>query len=140
MAILSAEQFRAAAAQRRKTEDVEVEGVGTIRLRAISAGDAQRFQREVRRYEAEGLDPEELSFTLVARSWVGEDGDPWMPEDVGVEFAKSLDPETFNLLASAVLKLNGFGEAAVEEAVKNSKASRKGSSPSGSPKSSDTPT
>lgn len=140
MAIQSAEEFRAAAANRRKTVDVEVESVGTVRLRAISAWAAQRFQGEVRKLQAEGGDTEELAFILIARSWVGEDGEVWMPEDEGEAFARSLDPEIYNALAAAVLILNGLNKDAVGDAVKNSKASRKGSTPTGSPKNSDTPT
>lgn len=140
MTILNAEQFRDAAAKRRKTADVEVPEVGTVRLRALSAGDAQRFQFQVQKAVKAGEDPEELAFLLIARSWVGEDGEPLMPEDEGVEVAKSLDPDVYNAIAAETLKLNGMSSDAVEEAAKNSEASRQESTPTGSPETSDTPT
>lgn len=140
MTILNAEQFREAAAKRRKTVDVEVEGVGVVRLRALSAGDAQQFQYRAQKAQKEGENVEELGFNLVARSWIGEDGNLLMPEDEGVEFAKSLPTDDFNVLAGATLKLNGLADDAVDDAVKNSEASRTDSTPTGSPKNSDTPT
>lgn len=131
---ISAAEFRAAAARKRKTVEVEIEGVGAVRLRAQSAGDAQRFQSEVKKAEAEGRDYEELAFALIARSWVDENNEPWMPEDEGVELARSLDPETFTAVVKAVLVLNGLAENAVETAIKNLEASPDDSTPTGSPK------
>lgn len=119
MPITSPQDFRDAAARRRKTRDVEVEGVGVIRLRALSAGDAQAFQSEVKKAAAAGKDQEELAFTLIARSWVGEHGELWMPEADGEAFARSLDPTIYNQLAKEVLALNGLGEKAIEDAEKN---------------------
>lgn len=140
MAILNAQQFREAAAKRRKTADVEVEGVGTVRLRALSAGDAQQFQFRVQAAEKAGEDAEELAFALIARSWIGEDGEPLLPEAEGIELAKSLDPGVYNELASETLKLNGMDSDAIEAAAKNSEASPDDSSPTGSLGTSDTPT
>ena len=115
----SAQDFKAAAAKRRKTVDAEIEGVGSVRLRALSAGDATQFQQDVRKATANGGSTEELVFVLIARSWIGEDGELWFPDEEGVAVAKSLDPETFNAIAKEVLKLNGLDEKAVEEAEKN---------------------
>lgn len=137
---ISAREFREAAARKRKTVDVEIEGVGSVRLRALSAGDAHRFQAEVQKAEKDGNDPEGLAFSLIARSWVDENNGPWLPEDEGVELAKSLDPETYRVVASAVLELNGLDKKAVEEAVKNSAGPGAGSTPTGSQPNSDTPT
>lgn len=119
MPLTSPQDFRAAAARRRKTTDVEIEGMGVVRLRALSAGDAQQFQADVRKAASDGRDQEELAFALIARSWVGEDGDLWVPEADGVALARSLDPETYNTLVKAVLALNGLSEKAIEEAEKN---------------------
>lgn len=140
MAIQSAAEFRAAAAKKRKTVEVEIEGVGAVRLRALSAGDAQRFQSEVQKAVKEGGDSEELAFALIARSWVDAENNLWLPEDEGIEMAKSLDPDTYNAVAKAVLVLNGLAEDSVDVAVKNSEASRDESTPTGSPAISDTPT
>lgn len=130
---LTPEQFREAAAKRRKTVEVEIEGVGAIKLRALSAGDAQRFQAEVAKATKEGRDPEDLSFAFIARSWVDGNNNPWLPEDEGVELAKSLDPETYKAVVRAVLELNGLDEKAVDSALKNSDASPEESTPTGSP-------
>lgn len=141
MAYQSAEQFREAAAKRRKTKDIEVEGVGTVRLRALSAGDAQRFQADVKKYATDGRDAEELAFPLIARSWIGENGELWLPEHEGVVLARSLDPLTYNAIAQAVLELNGLTATAVEEAESFSEAGRqKESSPTDSLQTSATPT
>lgn len=137
MPILSAEQFREVAAKRRKTSDVEIEGVGTVRLRALSAGDAQRFQAEVKKAKEEGRDPEDLAFPLIALSWIGEDGQLWMPESEGIAFARSLDPDAYNAIAKAVLVLNGLSTEAVEEAVKTSGVSQDDSTRTSSPATSD---
>lgn len=119
MPITDPQDFKDAAARRRKTKDVEVEGVGVVRLRALSAGEAQAFQAEVKKAEKEGRDSEELAFALIARSWVNESGAPLFGESEGVEVAKSLDPEIYNTLAKAVLELNGLSAKAVEEAEGN---------------------
>lgn len=140
MAYQSAQEFREAAARRRKTSEVEVEGVGTVRLRALSAGDAQRFQSDVQKCTTAGRDAEELAFPLIARSWVDENNDLWLPEAEGIELARSLDPETYNAIAKAVLALNGLDVTAVDDAEKNSEASRGDSPLTGSPEISDTPT
>lgn len=139
MAILNGESLRAAA-KRRTTKDVEVEGLGTVRLRSLSAGDALKFQAEVRKCQSAGGDPEELAPALIARSWVGEDGELLMPEDEGAALARELEPKGYNALALAVLTLNGLTEEAVKDAEKNSEASPSDSTPSGSPEPSDTPT
>lgn len=132
---LTPEQFREAAARKRKTVEVEIEGVGAVKLRALSAGDAQRFQAEVQQAEKEGKDAEGLAFALIARSWVDGNNSPWLPEDEGIELAKSLDPETYKAVAKAVLVLNGLTEDAIKEAEKNSVEPGADSSPTGSPKS-----
>lgn len=138
--LTSAAEFKAAAAKRRKTVDVEVEGLGTVRLRALSAGDAQQFQTDVKKAKADGENEEELAFRMIARSWIGEDGALWFTEAEGVDVARSLDPETYNTIAKAVLKLNGLAEGAVDDAAKNSGTSPDGSTPTGSPVISGTPT
>ena len=134
MPITSPQDFKAAASRRRKTKDVEIEGVGTVRLRALSAGDAQAFQADVKKAAAEGRDQEELAFPLIARSWIGENGELWLPESEGVALAKALDPEIYNALAKEVLKLNGLdvpAEQAVERAEKNSDKPAAGPTPTG---------
>lgn len=128
---LTPEQFREAAARKRKTVEVEIEGVGAVKLRALSAGDAQRFQAEVKKAADEGKDPEELSFAFIARSWVDAESNPWMPEDEGIELAKSLDPDTYKDLVKEVLKLNGLVDDAVDEAVGNSTGNPDDCTPTG---------
>ena len=120
MPITSPQDFKDAAARRRKTTDVALEGVGTVRLRALSAGEAQAFQADIKKAAADGRDQEELAFALIARSWVNEDGGLFFAEEAeGIAVAKSLDPETYNVLAKAVLALNGLSADAVEEAKGN---------------------
>lgn len=119
MPITSPQDFKEAAARRRKTKDVEVEGVGVVRLRALSAGEAQAFQADVKKAEKDGRDSEELAFSLIARSWVNESGGLLFEESEGIAVAKSLDPESYNALAKAVLELNGLSAKAVEEAEGN---------------------
>lgn len=117
---LGPQDFREAAARRRKTKDVELEGFGTVRLRGLSAGEAVRFQGDVKKAAANGENEEELSFTLIARSLVGEDGDLLFPDEAdGVALLRTLDTESFNALAKAVLSLNGMDKHAVENAEKN---------------------
>lgn len=137
---LTAQEFRERLASRRKVVDVDLGDLGTIRLRAFSAGQAQRFQAEVRDAANAGEDPEAVAFSMIAQSWVGEDGELWMPEQEGVELARSLDPEAYNTLATRVLELNGMTPTAVEDAAKNSEASRNESTPTGSPENSENPT
>ncbi len=137
---LSAQEFRERAAKKRKTTTAEIPDVGSVLLRAVSAGDAVKFQAEIKAHKALGKDPEELAFSLIARSWIDENGELWMPEEEGIELAKSLDPDVYNALATAVLKLNGLSADAVEEAGKNFEASRTGSAPTGSQENSGTPT
>lgn len=136
----SAQEFREAAARKRKTVDVEIEGVGSVRLRALSAGDAQRFQAEVKKAQDENRDPEELSFAFIARSWVDGNNNPLLPEDEGIDLAKALDPDTYKVVVREIVKLNGVGDDAIREAEKNSAEPGAGSTPTGSQASSDTPT
>lgn len=119
MPITSPQDFKAAASRRRKAKDVEVPEVGVVRLRALSAGEALQFQSDVKKAGAEGLEQEEMAFTLIARSWIGEDGELLFPEEEGVAVARSLDPETYNALAKEVLALNGLSKDAIEDAEKN---------------------
>ena len=138
---LSAEQFREAAAKRRKTKDVEIEGVGAVRLRALSAAGLQQFQHDVGEYQRQGKNVEELAFPLIAKSLVGEDGDLFYPdEDAGIAEARALDPATFSVLTDECLALNGLNATAVDDAAKNFEASREGSTPTDSPTNSDTST
>lgn len=138
---LNAEQFREAAAKRRKTKDVEIEGVGAVRLRALSAAALQKFQHDAGEYKREGKNVEELAFPLIAKSLIGENGDLFYPdEEVGIAEARALDPVTFSVLTDEVLSLNGLTVSAVDDAAKNSEASREGSTPTDSPTNSDTST
>lgn len=131
MPITSPQDFKDAASRRRKTKDVEIEGVGTVRLRALSAGEAQQFQADVKKAAAEGKDQEELAFSLIARSWVNESGGLFFEESEGVAVAKSLDPESYNALAKEVLALNGLSADAVDVAEKNSVTPAAESTPTG---------
>lgn len=115
----SAADLKANAAKRRKTTTVEIDGLGAFCLRSLSAGDAVRFQSDVKRLQADGGDAEALAFTLIARSLIDDEGNPLMAEADAIEFAKSLDPSDYNTLAKAALSLNGLTETAVEDATKN---------------------
>jgi hypothetical protein len=137
---VSGQELKAAAAKRRKTITRPIEGIGEVRLRALSAGDAQRFKADVEKYTADGRDPEALAFTLIARSWIDDSGELLFPEAEGEQEARALDPECYNEIAKEVLKLNGLTADAIEEAEKNSSASPAGSTPTGSPENSDTQT
>jgi hypothetical protein len=129
-----------AAARRRRTQDVEVPGVGTVRIVAMSAGAIHQFRHQTQKHQQAGKDPEELGFLLIAQSWVDEEGNPLLPVEEGEQVARELDSAAYNALASAVLKLNGMDPDAVDEAVKNSSASQSESTHSGSPENSDTST
>jgi hypothetical protein len=118
MAILDAAAAREAA-KRRKTMDVDVPDMGTVRLRAMSAGDALRFRAEVAAAEKEGGDSEQLAAVLIARAWVGEDGAVLFTEEEGVEVVRELSASVYAQLAQSVLQLNGLAAAATGEAVKN---------------------
>lgn len=131
MPISSPQDFKEKAAARRKTKDVSVEGLGTVRLRALSAGEAQAFQSDVKKAAAEGREPEELAFSLIARSWISEDGSLLFEEVEGVAVAKSLDPESYNAIAKEVLALNGLSADAVDVAEKNSERPAAESTPTG---------
>jgi hypothetical protein len=129
---ITPQEFRDKAAKRRKIKDADIPDIGTIRLRALSAGDAQQFQSDVKKAKADGKNEEELAFSLIARSWIGDDGELLFPEEEGIAFARTLDPETYNAIAKEVLALNGLSETAIEDAEKNSGAGRNGSTPSDS--------
>lgn len=139
---ISAQDFREKAAARRqaKTKDVELPDIGAVRLRSLSAGDAIAFQSEVKKAQAAGRNEEELTFSFIARSWIDEAGELLFPEAEGIEFAKTLDPETFKALAEEALKLNGLSEEAVTDAENFSEASPPEYSPTGSQKTSASPT
>lgn len=119
------EQFKAAAAKRRKTKDVDVSEFpefaecGTIRLRALSAWDLVQFQNDVTKAEADGKSTEEAAFGALAKSWVGEDNSLLFPEAEGVTEAQSLDPKLYEKLTKDLLILNGLSAEAVEDAAKN---------------------
>lgn len=121
MALVSRDQLKAAK-QRRKTVDVPLPAFGEgveVRLRALSAGEALQFNREVTAAQEKGEDVEARALYMIARSWVDEEGEPLFPEEEGVEVLRGLSTEDYNALAKAVLKLNGMGAQAVEEAAKN---------------------
>jgi hypothetical protein len=140
MGIVTAEEFRRRVAGGRKTEDVEVGELGTVRLRALSASDLVAVTAEIQKIQAAGGNPEEKSFELLARSWVDDSGEPLFPLDEGESIARSLAPESFRALSAAVVALNGMGPKAVEDAEKNSGASRSASTRTGSRKTSATRT
>jgi hypothetical protein len=127
------QDFKDAIAKRRKTAEVSVEGLGVVRIRALSAGAVVRFQADVKKAASEGTPEDELSFPLIARSWINGDGEPLYPEAEGEAIARELDPESFKTIVKAVLKLNGMSEDAIEDAEKNSGASRGDSTATGSP-------
>lgn len=134
MPITSPQDFKEAASRRRKTKVVEVTDVGTVRLRALSAGDVVKFQHDVSKAAAEGRDQEELGFPLMARSWVGEDGSLWLSEAEGEALARSLDPATYKQVLKEILALNGLdvsAEEAVSRAEKNSDKPAAESTPTG---------
>lgn len=119
MAGIISREALAAAAARRKTLDVEVEGIGVVRLRALSAGEALDFRTEVTKCEKEGGDPEQLAPSLIARSWVDENNALLMPEAEGVALARSLSPQAYGELANKVLQLNGLSESSIKDAAGN---------------------
>lgn len=134
---ISAQEFKDAASRRRKTVDVEVEGLGAVRLRALSAWEKGQFQAAVTKRTGGTADVSaelgtDLMCDLIARMWIGEDGNLLMPEPEGVTFARTLEDETLVALTTAALQLLGISKDAVDDAVKNSEASRGDSSPTGS--------
>jgi hypothetical protein len=137
---ISGQDFKDKAARRRKVTDAEIPEIGIVRLRALSAGDVVQFQAEVKKASSNGGNPEALAFSLVARSWIDENGELLFPEEEGIAFAQSLDVETYKVLAQEVLKLNGLSETAIEEAENFSAAGRNESSPTDSPRNLVSPT
>lgn len=136
--ILNAADARAAVAKARKTKDVEVAGVGTFRLAALSAGAAIELQARMRGMTGEN--EAEFGFLLIARSWIDEDGNPLLPEAEGIEFARELDQESAGALLETALVLNGFTQDAIDAAKKNSRPNPPGSTRTTSRKSSGTRT
>lgn len=113
MPLLTAEQIKAETAKRRKSEEIEVEELGgSVRLLELMAGDLIRLQRD-------GRDEGEVAFEYVARSWVTEANEPLLPIEEGVAVAKSLSNDAYATILTAVLRLNGIGKQAIEEASKN---------------------
>jgi len=131
---ISAHDFKEKAAARRqaKTKDVTIPDIGVVRLRSLSAGDAIAFQGEVKKVKAAGGNEDELTFSFIARSWIAESGELLFPEEEGIAFAKTLDPETFKAIAEECLKLNGLSEEAVKDAEGFSEPSLNGTMPSDS--------
>lgn len=134
MALTSADELRRATRIRR-TVDVEVPDLGTVRLVALTAGEAIEISGRL----GAGEDEVALTFEYVVRSMVDEAGDPVFAAEEAEAIGRSLPPLAFRRLQQEYLALNAVGVPA-EAAAKNSGASRDASSRTGSRKRSGTPT
>lgn len=135
LAVLNADALRGAVKHRR-TADVSIMA-GKVRVRSWSLAEAEAWDKE-----HEGATEEDAQIAIlemVAKSWIGADGELLVPVEEGVEIARNMDPSDLRDIATAILKLNGRDVGAVEDAVKNSEASRSESTSTGSPENSDTP-
>lgn len=137
-AVLTRDGLRTATTLR-NTVDVPLE-IGSVRLRSLTAGEALAFRTLVMTHQAAGRDPEALAPLLIAKSWIGEDGELLFPEEEGAEIALGLSPRDYGALAQATLELNGMTAAASDAAGKDSGASPSADTRTGSPENSATPT
>jgi hypothetical protein len=120
---ITAEEFKAAAAKRRKTDDAAIEGYGVIRLRSLSALALIAFNHELEKAAGAGESTTALTAKLVAMSWIDDEGKPLFADlDVGAAEAGSMDEEAYAELVNRIYTLNGMRQAAVTE--KNSEPSR----------------
>lgn len=115
---LNGEELRTAMAARRKTVDVAV-GVGSLRLRALSAGDLVRLNHQKHKALLAETDPEEVAFEYIARSWVNAENELLFTVEEGISAAKLLDQADYKVIAKAIAVLNGIDAQAVEDAAKN---------------------
>lgn len=120
---ITAEQFKEAAAKRRKTADETIEGYGVIRLRSLSALALIHFNHDLEKAQAAGESTTALTARLVAMSWIDDAGNPLFADlDVGTAEAGSMDEDAYTTLVNRIYALNGMRQAAVTE--KNSETSR----------------
>jgi hypothetical protein len=111
--MLNREQFFAATPAI-QTEDVEVPGMGVVRVRTVSVGDRCRLE-----FASEGKDREGYRARLVVASAVDEDGKPLFTYE-DVDKINALPAYVIDPIVEAVMRLNALSASDVEDARKNS--------------------
>lgn len=118
-------------ARRRAPEPVELPGLGTVYVKAISAGLRDRWEviagreRERARKDRGGERTVKIRSTLVAYCACDEDGKPLFSEDSAEQLAdQDGGAEWIDRIFEAAAKLNRIQTGAEEEAEKNSGAAR----------------
>lgn len=108
-----------------RTEEVEVEGLGTVRFRELSTADRLAFVDE-REPEEEGKERPRgegmrTSLRFVARSLANGDGRMFADDELdgAVEAMMERPLDEVQALITACFELNRIGQAAVEEEVGN---------------------
>ncbi len=137
MALLSKAGFLAGA-KKLQTKDVEVPGLGTVRVRKLSA--RQRDIHEQAVYAARekgGADPE-FRARVVAMGLVGEDNKRLFVDD-DIEEVSTLGADIVDLIYDEIAEMSGMSKKRVEQAEKNSEPRPGSSSPTGLPENSGAP-
>ncbi len=107
------EALRARRGQPRETVTVDLPKLGVpVTLRALTYGDVKDIAGEVGKYLE----------VLLPRMMVDAEGNRLFQDDEALELDE-LTTEEFGILMTAAAKLNGVTKEAVDETIKNSKAS-----------------
>lgn len=127
-----------AGAKKLKTKDVEVPGLGTVRVRQLTARQRDIHEQSVyAAREKSGADPE-FRARVVAMGVIGED-DKRLFKDEDIQEVSTFGADIIDLLYDEVAGLSGITSKAVEQAEKNSESAPGPSSSSDSPENSERP-
>jgi hypothetical protein len=118
---------------RRRIVEVEIEGLGKVRLKSLSAGFWQRIADINAGSESEGAKRIRVSAESIAYSWVDEDGKPILKSVQ--EALDDLEIEYFNAIAQGILDQFGQKNKSESDSIKNSESVPTSSLPLTSPES-----
>jgi hypothetical protein len=101
-------------APRIRTEDVDVPGIGVVRVRTVSAGERCRLE-----FSSQGKGRDGYRARLVVASAVDQDGKPLFTYE-DVDRISAMPAYVVDPIVEAVARLNAFSAADVKELEKNS--------------------
>lgn len=121
------------AAEDSKFEDVPVPQLGgMVRMRVLSGAARDDFNAYLKSFGDEPRPPSAVSAALLVQICIDDAGQPMFTMD-DIELLRAKSAAALDVMATAAMRINGMGEAAVSDAEKNSGSDQSDDSGSGSP-------
>lgn len=122
MALLNTEQLLSLAAGTRRTVDVDIPGLGQLRLRELPDAKSHEFhQLQERQAKGESGALRRIEVLLFSAAIIGEDGKPLLNEKQAGELVDSIGILTSQAIIKAIVDLHGWAKP--EAAPGNSEGS-----------------